>query len=260
MGATHPHRTQTWEAASARAVVVLSAGGEPAGHYGLLARRLNEALYSVVAPDPAGTATETRSGFKRGLADLDALIAAQAEDHPGLPVILLGHATGAAAALRSVVERPERLAGLILAGPLAQTPTGRLGSMFHTMGSALLPDAPPMTLDPQEAARDSRTLADWFADPLTRFGPIGASTASMNARRAAALMDGLEAVTLPTLLLWGTMEGLSPSGGAEHLLGALTHAQLTRHSFSDLQYHAILSDAGLDAVLDAILAWLADRA
>jgi alpha-beta hydrolase superfamily lysophospholipase len=242
----------------ARALIVFAhADAAHAARYQYAAARLNGAGHVVVALDDHDRGhAETPRGhrFTAAAAALATRVEAERAAH-GLPVVMLGYGGGAALGLHYAISHPDALAGLILTAPRAQVPDGRMKAWYHSLTSALLPDAEPMTLDPQVAARDSRTLADWFADPLTRMGPTAASTAAENARRAAALMDGVDTLTLPTLLLWGTQEGLSPPGGAEHLLGALEHADLTRHSF-DAFYDELLSGPARDAVLDAIVSWL----
>jgi acylglycerol lipase len=246
-----------WPAASPRGAVVLSPShGDPPGGYDYVARRLTDAFYSVAMLDHHGDdEPRGRHGLNQAVADLDALVSSQTADHPGLPVFLLGHSRGAAPALGYAIAHQARLGGLILSAPLAQVPPGRLRGWMQSASSVLLPDAPAMTLDPQEAKRDSRTMADYVVDPLTRLGPIGASSAAERQRRAAELMDGLDEITLATLLLWGTHEGLTPSGGAEHLLGALSHADLARHSFDSL-YHQLLDGPERDLVLDTMVSWL----
>lgn len=242
----------------APALIVFShADAAHAARYQYAAARLNRAGHVVVALDDHDRGhAETPRGhrFTAAAAALATRVEAERAAH-GLPVVMLGYGGGAALGLHYAIAHQAELAGLILTAPRAQIPDGRWSAWYHSLTSALLPDAAPMTLDPQEAARESRTLADWFADPLTRLGPTAASTAAENARRAAALMDGVDTLTLPTLLLWGTQEGLSPPGGAEHLLGALEHADLTRHSFNAF-YDDLLTGPGREAVLDVMLTWL----
>jgi acylglycerol lipase len=246
---------QIWEATSPHGVLILCCDeAEPSARHDDWACRLTDARYTVAAVDP-GQRLRGRSGLKAAVADVARVLDAQAQDHPGLKVFLLGHSRGAAPALGYAVAHSERLAGLILSAPLAQVPPGRLSAMLHGASSSLLPDAPVMALDPQRINPDARTSLDLLVNPLTQLGPIAASSAAENSRREARLMDGLDTIELATLLLWGVQEGLTPPGGAEHLLGALTHADLTRHSF-DSPYHDLLTGPARGAVLDTIISWL----
>ena len=232
-----------------------------AGHsarYQYAVARLSSAGHVVVALDDhdRGHAETPRGGrrFSAAVAELDRLVRSERDAH-GLPVVMFGHGGGCAMVLHYAIAHQDHLTAMILAGPRVKVPDSRLMSMYHRFTSTLLPDAPPMTLDPQEAKRDSRSLADWFADPLTRLGPTAASTQAENARREAALMKGVDTIRLPTLLLWGTKEGLSPPGGAEHLLGPLEDADLTRHAL-DAFYNDTLSGPERGEVLDITVGWL----
>ena len=240
-----------------RALVVLCHGGvEQPERLNYAVGRLNGSGYRVVALAGDGHGhpeTRSRHSFNTALADLGTLIT-EATAAQALPVIVLGHSTGAAIALRYAIDHPGELTGLILTAPLAQLPPGTLARMFGTMVSTLLPDAPPER-EPGISYRDPTVQADYITDPLTRLGQIPMSSGAEAARRAAEIMDGLDTITLPVLLLWGTREGLTPSGGAEHLLGALEHAPLTRRSFDSL-YHELLGGPQHEQVLDAIEAWL----
>ncbi len=248
---------RTWEAASPHAVVVLShSPEEPSGVHDYLARRLTQARYTLIAIDHRDVREpHGHAGLKSAVAALDHAVSSASQSHPGRGCFLLGHSSGAAAALAYAVAHQDRLSGLIFAAPLAQPPLGRLAGVFERASAALLPDIAPMHLDPQTPNPDARTFADILVNPLTQLGPIGASTAAERQRRAAVLMDGVDTIDLPVLLLWGIQEGLAPSGGAEHLLGALTHAEVTRHSFDSL-YHDLLSGPERDHVLDTLVAWL----
>src|SRR5438874_3703748 len=88
---------RVWRTKSPRAVAVLSHGyAEHGGRYGHVAERLVASGMDVYAPDHRG---HGQSLGERGdirswesvVADLDTVVDVAAEEHPGLPVFLVGH-------------------------------------------------------------------------------------------------------------------------------------------------------------------------
>ena len=127
---------------AARAVVVLLHGyGEHLGLYDALARRLTAAGHAVHALDCVG---HGRSDGERGridtwddyVSDARTLVRIAADQHPGAPVVLVGHSGGALAAYllaaapsaarrgRGAVGRPAPSAGLGGCGAGRREPGG----------------------------------------------------------------------------------------------------------------------------------------
>ena len=75
-------------------------------------------------------------------------------------------------------------------------------------------------------------------------------------RHANTILDDAEDITVATLLLWGTADGLCPPVGAKALAASLGSADLSTRSFDGL-YHEIFNEPERDAVLDAVVTWLA---
>jgi alpha-beta hydrolase superfamily lysophospholipase len=252
---------QVWETDAPRAVIVLAHGyGEHIGRYGYVAARLNDAGYLVVGADHQG---HGRSGgrpgqisFEQAVADVDTVVASQAAIHPQLPVVLLGHSMGGGIALRYALAHPERLDGLILSGPLVWVDANPLTKIIGSLIARVCPRLPLVELDPALVSRDPEVVEAYKADPLVRHKPIPAGAAAEFVRHANTILDDAEDITLPTLLLWGTADGLCPPVGARTLADALGAADLSTRSFDGL-YHEIFNEPERDVVLDAVVTWLA---
>jgi alpha-beta hydrolase superfamily lysophospholipase len=119
--------------AKLRAAVQIAHGpAESARRFAHFAELLTAVDYAVYGHDFDGSddtartpgAGPTRRGGKRTwIDDLWSLHTHIASDHPGLPIILLGHALGALVAQHFMSARGAALAGAVLAGPHG-TPTG----------------------------------------------------------------------------------------------------------------------------------------
>src|SRR5215211_5463323 len=113
-------------------VQLVHGASEHSGRYGRLAAALTGEGLAVWAMDLRGhgrTAESTGIGrFGGGLGvdtvldDVDALHLVIAEQHPGVPRILLGHSMGSVIALESAERNGADLAGLVLSGPIGVAP------------------------------------------------------------------------------------------------------------------------------------------
>jgi alpha-beta hydrolase superfamily lysophospholipase len=125
-----PIHAYSWPAEQPRGAVVIAHGmAEHALRYTRLIGALNAAGLNVLAMDhrahgrtsgPAGLGDFGEAGWDALVADLDPLI--ERACATGLPVILLAHSMGAAAAQQYVPEHGVKLAALVLSGTTLRNP------------------------------------------------------------------------------------------------------------------------------------------
>ncbi len=123
----------------AKAVVQVSHGmAEHSGRYARLAEALTAAGYAVYAHDHRGHGTTAstadhgyfadQDGWATVVADVRAVTRFAQEEHPGLPVFLLGHSMGSLITRDYVIEDSRDLAGLVLSGTAGDPgPIGKVG-------------------------------------------------------------------------------------------------------------------------------------
>jgi alpha-beta hydrolase superfamily lysophospholipase len=277
-----------------KAVVQIAHGlAEHAGRYERLAGALTAAGYAVYANDHRGHGRSARSpddlgffaahdGWSRCLDDLWRLNRRIAADHPGLPIVLLGHSMGSFMAQQFIAQHGEVLAGAVLSGsagkpaPIAAVgklvarierlrlgPRGRSG-LIHAMafGAFNKPFAPART--PFEwLSRDPAEVDKYVADPrcgfqasvqlwidlLDALGPIADPAAQACIPKA-----------LPIYIFAGTRDPVSGKNNAslKQLLAAYSDAGLTRvmHRFYADGRHEMLNETNRDEVTRDLLAWL----
>lgn len=234
--------------------------GEHIGRYAHVAERLNTAGYAVYGLDHHGhghsAGRRARISLAAAVADLDQLIVTVARArHPDLPQFLLGHSLGGAIALRYAIAHQRRLTGLALSGPLA---TVEGGPALHALARALgtvLPAAPVSRIDPRLISRDAAVVTAYAADPLNHHGPVTAGVARELVRHAGTLARDVRAITLPTLIMWGTADRLCPPAGAELVAANIGSADLTVRPYPGL-FHEIFNEPERELVLDDLVAWL----
>jgi acylglycerol lipase len=247
------------------AVVAIAHGaGEHSGRYAHVADRFAREGYAVYAIDHRG---HGRSQGPRALidridnavADLDKLISFAAGRHPGVPLFLLGHSMGGTVAVSYALAHQDRLAGLILSGPLAAIdPVGAPTRLAATALSRIAPRAPAVAVDSSLVSRDPAVVEDYRRDPLVHHGKLPVRTVAELAAAIEAFPDRVQAIRVPTLILYGTEDGLCPPRGSEMLARRIGSTEITARSYAGL-YHEILNEPERDQVLDDVCGWLAAR-
>jgi acylglycerol lipase len=246
----------------ATAVVVIAHGaGEHSGRYRHVASRLVDEGYAVYAIDHRG---HGRSQGPRALidrlanavADLDKLVVLTAGEHPGASVFLLGHSMGATISLSYAICHQDRLSGLILTGPLAAIEAAPAPVRAAAKAlSALAPRMPMIAIDASLVSRDASVVQDYERDPLVHHGKLPVRTVTELAAAIESFPLGVAAITVPTLIMYGTADGLCPPRGSLMLFERIGSTDRTLKSYAGL-YHEILNEPEQGQVLGDLCSWL----
>ena len=249
-GRIHHH---TWlPDGDVRGVVVFCHGGfgEHLGLYDALARRLARDGVAVHALDAVG------HGLSDGERDLmlswddyvdDArtLAGLAQAQHPGRPLVLMGHSGGALAALLLAQRSPQLAQALVISAPPAQ-PIPWVVAEFEAGGDGV--ESP----DPAEMFSTHPDYVDALRhDPLVYRGPLPRETIAAIMRTwpevAAAAAEGRPSI--PTLVLHGESDPVVPVEDSRKLAAMLPRATL-RTFPGDL--HDILNEHDRETVHDVV--------
>jgi acylglycerol lipase len=246
-----------------RAVLVIVHGlGEHSDRYDHVARAVAADGIAVHAEDHRG---HGRSQGARALVevaevvrDVDTLVGLAATEHPGVPVFMLGHSLGGMIAVRYALAHQARLSGLILSGALATVDASPALRRAGRLIAAIAPRAPLIALDAELVSRDPAVVANYRADPLVHHGRIPARTAAEIADTTDAFGGEVAAITLPTLIVYGTADGLCPPAGSVMLGERLGSTDVTIRAYEGL-YHEVLNEPEREMVIADVRTWLEDR-
>jgi len=253
------------DGAPAKAVIVLVHGlGEHSGRYGHVVARLVAEGYAVYAADHRGHGRSDGSrafieDMDNVVADVDTLVDRAVAAQPDVPVFMLGHSMGGLIALRYALAHQDRLAGMILSAALAQLDA--VPKPLELVGRALsviAPRAPLIAIDPALVSRDPVVVEAYRSDPLVHHGKVPARTAAQLADAVERFPATVDAITVPTLILYGTADGLAPPAGSVMLGERISAADKAVTAYEGL-FHEILNEPERDAVLADIVAWLGAR-
>jgi len=246
-----------------RGVVVIAHGvSEHSDRYAHVAERLTLEGYAAYALDHRGHGHSAgpRALIDRvdnAVADIDSLVSIAAAEHPRAPVFLLGHSMGGALAVSYAMRHQQRLKGLMLSGPLAalEAAPAHQRAMARLL-SRLAPKLPVVSIDANLISRDSEVVDAYVQDPRVYHGKLPIRTVAELAAAIDTFAPGVQRITIPTLLMFGTMDQLCPPRGSVMLAENLGSEDLTAKPYQGL-YHEILNEPERDAVLDDICSWLA---
>lgn len=256
---------QSWTPEHPSSVVVIAHGAsEHSDRYRPVAERLVAAGCAVYALDHRG---HGRSQGPRALvdrmanavADLDKLILLARSEHPGLPTYLLGHSMGGTVALSYTTQHQDRLAGLILSGPLAALEAApAIQRLIARALSAVVPRLPLFAIEASQVSRDPAVVASYQSDPLVHHGKLPVRTVAELAATIDSFPDRLAAITIPTLIMYGTADSLCPPEGSHLVHDRILAPDRTLKAYEGL-YHEIFNEPEGPQVVEDVVGWLATR-
>jgi alpha-beta hydrolase superfamily lysophospholipase len=261
-----------WPAVKPRAIVQIAHGmGEHALRYAPLAARLTVAGYAVYANDHRGhgaTAANAEAlgdfgsgGFDAVVDDLGVMMAAAREEHPGLPVVLLGHSMGSFAAQYFALARSTELEGLVLSGSSA---LDMLAAGLADPSAVKLDEAFNAPFQPARTpfdwlSRDNAEVDKYLADKLCGFTVNPAGLATIFAGAARTISPSSVRSGLPILVLSGEDDPLSAKLALTKLLADRYREAGVKDvetQFYPSGRHEMFNETNKDEVIANLINWL----
>ncbi len=236
-----------WEKPDARHIVILAHGyGEHLGRYGKVAQFLHERGAVVAGPDHVG---HGRSGGERVIVtdydlvvgDLHLVLMRVKERNAGLPVVLVGHSMGGMIGARYAQLHRDKLAGLVLSGPV-------LGTWTAATDMLALEQIPDDPLDVSTLSRDRRVGDLYSADELVWHGPFKRETIQAIDAALRTINTGPKLDDLPTLWLHGEDDQLVPLSETRRGIETLGFSDLEDVIYPHAR-HEVFNEINKDEVL-----------
>lgn len=256
-------RAQGWLPEHApRAVVAIAHGlGEHAGRYHALASALVARDYAVYAIDHRGHGRSPgpRAHIERFdylVSDTGTFAGHCAREHPELPLFLLGHSMGGAAAFAAALRLQDTLRGLVLSAPLLAIdgiPSWKRWALAALARWA--PGAGALRIEPSHVSREPSVVEDYRADPLVHQGAVPARTVHELVAATAGFAEAAARLKLPVLVLHGTADRLVPLTATRPVYHAIGSKRRTIRVYEGL-YHEVLNEPEREAVLADVFEWL----
>jgi alpha-beta hydrolase superfamily lysophospholipase len=124
--------------------------------------------------------------------------------------------------------------------------------------STLTPRLPVVAIDASLVSRDAEVVKAYVEDPLVYHGKLPVRTVTELAAAIDAFPAEVGQITVPTLIMYGTADGLCPPAGSVMLDERIGASDKTLKAYEGL-HHEILNEPEQDQVMDDLCAWLGAR-
>jgi acylglycerol lipase len=253
----HPARTP-------RGVVAVVHGfNSHSGYYGWVAERLAARGLSVYALDLRGRGRSEGErfyveSFDDYVSDVEKLLELARSRAPGLPVFVLGHSAGGVVSCLYALGHQNELAGLICESFAYELPAPDFALAILKGLSHVAPHAHVLALKNETFSRDPSVVAAMNADPLIANEVQPSKTVAAMVRADSRLKKEFSLVTLPVLILHGTLDEDAKLSGSQHFYDAAGSPDKTLKVYEG-SVHDLLNDLDKQVVMADIESWLGAR-
>lgn len=248
----------------ARGVVVIVPGfNAHSGYYAWTAEQLLQSGLSVYAIDLRGRGRSAGERFyvdtfSEYVSDVAGLVTLAKSRAAGLPVYLLGHSAGGVVSCTYALEHPNELAGLICESFAFRLPAPDFALSVLKGLSHVAPHAHVLKLKNEDFSRDPQAVADMNADPLIKDESQPTQTVAAMVRADERLEQELARLTLPVLILHGTLDKAAKAAGSQFFYEQAASQDKTLKLYEGA-FHDLLNDVDKQVVMRDVLAWLTAR-
>lgn len=249
-----------------RGVVALAHGyGEHARRYDHVAQHFGEAGLVTYALDHRG---HGRAGGKRVrvrhmaefVSDYRDLVNIARAEHPGRPLIVLGHSMGGGIVFAYGVQHPGEYDLMVLSGPAiaAHTRVSKAKALIGKAVGSILPDLPIEAIDADAVSRDKNVVADYKADPLVYRGKVPAGIGKALLVVGETMPAKAPEITAPLLVVHGEDDQLVSAEGSRRLVLHIGSTDVELKVYPDL-YHEVFNEPEREQVLNDVTDWITSR-
>ena len=248
---------RTWyrDEPASHVVLLVHGYGEHVGRYGHVADVLVANGAVVYAVDHVGHGKSEGErvlipDFERVVEDLHEVDRRAREEHPGLPVVLIGHSMGGLIAARYAQRYGETLTSVVLSGPV-------LGDWEAGSQLLALPEIPDIPIDIDTLSRNPDVGRDYDCDPLVWHGRFKRPTLEAMNRALAVIGEGPSLGSLPLMWAHGEADQLVPMAGSRAGVERLRGERFVERIYPEARYE-IFNEINKDEVLSDVTAFFND--
>jgi acylglycerol lipase len=248
----------------ARGVVVVVPGFDAhSGDYAWVAEQLVETGLAVYVLDLRGRGSSDGerfyvNDFEDYVSDVASVIALAKSREPGLPLFLLGHSAGGVVSCLYTLEHQPEIAGLICESFAFQLPAPDFVLAVFKGISHLAPHAHILHLKNETFSRDPNVVQALKEDPLVGQETQPSQTMAAMVRADERVKQGFPRITLPVLILHGTLDKNAKPSGSQLFYDMAGSADKTLKLYEG-SFHDLLNDLDKEVVMADIKSWLNAR-
>ena len=249
---------------TARGVVAIVPGfNSHSGYYSWVAQQFTASGLAVYAVDLRGRGDSDGERFyvekfADYVSDVSTLMTLAKSREPGLPVFLLGHSAGGVVSCIYTLEHQAELAGLICESFAHQVPAPDFALAVLKGLSHLAPHAHVLRLKNEDFSRDPRVVQTMNDDPLIAHETQPTLTVAEMVRADERLKTEFPLITLPVLILHGTLDRATKPSGSQLFFDTAGSADKTLKLYEG-HFHDLLNDVDKEVVMADIKGWIDAR-
>lgn len=256
---------RSWRpSAKPRGVVVICHGfNSHSGQYFWVADRLVASGFAVHALDLRGRGQSDGERFyvekvAEYVSDVSLMVEFAKGQEPGLPVFLLGHSAGGVISCLYTLEHQGELAGFICESFAFQVPAPDFVLAVLKGLSHMAPHAHVFRLNNEDFSRDPAVVQSMNEDPLIAHETQPTRTVAEMVRADERLKREFPRITLPILILHGTVDNATRPSGSQLFYDTAGSADKTLKLYEG-HFHDLLNDIGRELVMADIVNWITLR-
>jgi alpha-beta hydrolase superfamily lysophospholipase len=179
---------------------------------------------------------------------------AKAHD-PGLPVFLLGHSAGGVVSCLYTLDHQAEITGLICESFAHEVPAPDFALAVIKGLSHVAPHAHVLKLNNETFSRDPKAVEAMNNDPLIANEVQPAETMAAMVRADERLKQEFSLITLPVLILHGTLDKNAKPSGSQHFYDRAGSTDKTLKLYEGY-FHDLLNDIDKEVVMADIQQWI----
>jgi acylglycerol lipase len=249
---------------TANATVVIVPGfNAHSGYYEWVAEQFVADGLAVYAVDLRGRGNSDGERFyvdkfEDYVSDVETVVAIAKEREDGLPMFMLGHSAGGVVSCLYTLEHQSELSGLICESFAHELPAPDFVLAVFKGLSHIAPHAHVLHLPNERFSRDPRVVEVMNNDPLIAHETQPTQTMAAMVRADERLKKEFPQITLPVLILHGTLDKNTKPSGSQHFYEMAGSTDKTLKLYEG-GFHDLLNDIDKEAVILEIKNWINDR-
>ena len=231
-------------------VVLVHGYAEYAARYAHVAARLNAEDAAVYAEDHMGHGHSDGeraliTDFGEVVADLGSLVDIATAEHPGVPLVMIGHSMGGLLTARFAQGNPTAVAGIGFLGAV-------IGDWTWARDALAEPELPPATTDFSGMSRDPEAVRSYATDPLIYRERYKRPLLEAEMVALDQFQADIDALTMPVLFCHGDDDPFDDYRTSLAAVEAMPSDDVTIRIYEGAR-HELINETNRDEVIDEIV-------
>ncbi len=245
------------------AIVIVPGFNAHSGYYEWVAEQFVAIGLAVYAVDLRGRGNSDGERFyvekfADYVSDVEAVVGIVKSRERGLPLFMLGHSAGGVVSCLYTLDHQAELAGLICESFAHELPAPDFVlAVFKGMGH-FAPHAHILHLPNERFSRDPKAVQVMNEDPLIAHETQPSQTVAAMVRADERLKRDFPLITLPVLILHGTLDKNTRPSGSQHFYDVAGSTDKTLKLYEG-GFHDLLNDIDKEVVIQDIKGWINTR-